>query len=198
MGVDGNGDGDTSDDDLTSEQKEAFSEDFSAFIMNNNERDIGSDGKFIDDRSGLLGAEDESSLRTATQFVGAALKDAGYGGPWSNVQRIAIVSKGVNQGVKAPRFVSAAQETYRGKSYFGMDYMVWPSTTAINGVSNVYVSPSNLARIMLHEFGHSAWILGYSRTERRHQAVDSWARTQLGAGGLGGGGCVATNGFPRC
>jgi hypothetical protein len=71
--VDGDGDGDTSDDDVPREIESRVERAFLAFIRANGGRDISS---FIKEVSGG-DEESETFLRVISQFVGAAMTDAG-------------------------------------------------------------------------------------------------------------------------
>ena len=194
--VDGNGDGDVSDDDLTSDQISAFGEHFSDFIDNNNGRNLSGDGKPIDNSEGLLSADNENTLRTASQFVGASLKDAGHGKAWRNVSRIVVSSSFKGGRVNGAAFVSAEQE-----GYFGTDSIRFPGVSPILEMTTnqFYSSPSDIARVLIHETGHSARLFGYTPIPTNHFTVDRWARGHLMQSGLGGGGCVRMNvHFPGC
>lgn len=85
VGVDGNGDGDVTGDDLNSVQKTSIERDYRNFILSHNGANIGGSG--VSSIEG--GTEDQrTTVRVATQFIGAATE---RGANWGGVRGISIV-----------------------------------------------------------------------------------------------------------
>lgn len=169
VGVDGNGDGNFKDHDLSRNQVNAFSNAYGGFIANHAGQNISGKGLAVAGND-----SDASTLRVATQFVGAALP-----GGWG---------KNVSVGIDNTNPDAAGSTYWRWRagepsagSYF----------TSVNmSYKNQRYNPSAIARTLLHERGHqSSSGQGVFMNDARHQAIDARARQQLQGYGLGGMGC---------
>ncbi|MBN8528596.1 MAG: RHS repeat-associated core domain-containing protein [Caulobacterales bacterium] len=175
--VDGNGDGDTRDDDLTREQESIIATHYRRFIRRNNGADLSRKGKRVVRGVGVSHV-DATMVRVASQFVGAAASEEGgrFAEKWAEIDYIEIRSRG---GALDP-IAGYGQDPY------GNNGIVF------TGVWRQGVTPSSasdIARIMLHETGHvfgvpfvDNWII--------HSSIDARARRMLRSYGLDGGGCV--------
>ena len=186
--VDGNGDLNSRDNDMTSRQIADFGRDHSKFIHRNNGADLGGAGKktysgYKSDAS-KPSADAVTRVRVASQFVGYASNQAGGRAKesWSKVSDI-VVTNSALRNFFGP--VAAAAAYYSdGTVDF---YMRRPSI-----LPSLIRSPSEVARIMFHEADHShdiTFLIIEGSTDRR-------ARKLMGVSGLGG--CSASNGFPGC
>jgi hypothetical protein len=174
VAVDGDGDGDTADEDLTREQISQFSTAYHDFIVSNPGRDIGDEGTIVTGTNGI-GESYVSSVRVASQFVGSRLR---YG--WQNttitVGSIDRKTLGRLDPIYDPR-------TGQVKSY---DLRIDPT---LAGMGN---NPSSTARVLTHEYLHRPDQLGptYSYSEQ-HLNIDNVARRLIKNWGLANGGCPA-------
>lgn len=190
VGVDGNGDGNVKDNDLTSGQKSKLGSDFHGAIVANNGRNISALGKPVsNDASNPATSGQIAMTRAVTQFVGASVRgDAAA--LWANVDR--VWTSGAHFFGRPNEFVrDALTSPSRGQIVLGQN-PGWFS-------GSLYNHPSDLARVLLHEMGHSATPGGF---EGR---VDTQARGLMKQYGLDGGGCSAVgmggfggSGFPGC
>lgn len=191
VGVDGNGDGNYKDNDLSRGQKSSVASAYHGAIVANRGRDISASGKPV---SGTASATDQAMTRVASQFVGNALTRGGgeLGRIWrqmgpitanKDVGPIASLlnwqpAAGVPLGWRPGRSISISG--HRGGLFN----------------SSIY-NPSDLARILLHEPRHylnGGVYLGAGA----HLSLDAAAREQLAREGLGGGGCQSLDGLPAC
>jgi RHS repeat-associated protein len=187
--VDGNGDGDTSDEDLTDEQIAQFAEDFADFIRDNDGADLSEYGKPV---RGSATEEQKNAVRVTSQFVGAAItnaRDRVQLAAWNRVSYIEANSRfgSVFRGAPAMIILNDDGQVYidiTGRSMGGFN-------------KNMYNSPSDLARFLIHEPRHLLYRRG-PMSRPAHLALDRSARDRLSIYGLGGGGCAAGFGFPGC
>ncbi len=185
--VDGDGDGNSRDNDLTRSQIGELSRSFSGFISNNTGADLKGYGKNV---TGTATASDKSFVRATSQFVGAAM--VGRGGQWKSswdrVQSIDAKKVGFFSGLintpayrdprnPGPLFLTGG---YLGDGFRG----------------NPYSHGSALARLLIHESLHSLHS-GLSHTE--HRRMDDSAIVFLKQSGLAGQGCPSRRGqFNGC
>jgi RHS repeat-associated protein len=176
--VDGDGDGDTTDDDLSDDQSALFGNHFYGFILDWPGRDISRDGKII---TGTGSSYEISMARVVSQFVGAYLHDLGGLAAWKWDQIGGV-------------YVTAHREYESNLSPAGLSNTGWiifsgswnpagSDGTLAWGFSH----PSNVARIMLHESDHSWGLFVYDIVG--HDYIDALARARLTDAGLQGGGC---------
>jgi RHS repeat-associated protein len=192
--VDADGDGRTDDHDLNSSQVEEIMNDFYGFIARYggstaNPLDLSSYGKTV---QGTATFADQSMVRAISQFVGGF---ANFGNnrqfteAWNAIQYIRADANSAARG--APSGLIA------GGTPWNPIMFIYLSGGFGNGSGqSVYGSPSDIARMLLHEPWHFFYRSGDSWAT--HQQIDNWARTALGALGLGGGGCRPVGGFPGC
>jgi RHS repeat-associated protein len=169
VGVDGNGDGNYKDKDLTSGQISMFSRAFGGFIAAHDHENISGKGVKIDGND-----HDSKMLRVTTQFVGASIP-----GGWRNHE--------INSSYLMDN--DTAGETYYEYHVGGPAGGTYH--TFINmGFKDHRSNPSSLARTILHEFGHR-WDQGGLMRDHseRHIAIDAQARWRLKHYGLDGMGC---------
>jgi RHS repeat-associated protein len=169
VNVDGNGDGNVRDKDLSKSQIRQFSNAYGGFIAANPNRSIGSDGLSVAGNN-----SDASTLRVATQFVGASVPSG-----WKNTQ----ISINNNLGSST----AGSTEWFRDR------------TTSKDGQYSISINmgwkdhrsnPSSLARTLLHEFGHRRDQGGmHTLHNSQHKAIDATARARVNQYGLGGMGC---------
>jgi RHS repeat-associated protein len=193
VGVDGNGDGNWKDKDLTSGQVSRLGSAFGKFIAENRGADLSRSGTATNG-DGTASVDQVNYARAVGQFVGHTL-----GGGWGNVTlTVSTRAAGSDSGENIPRVV------HRGQEYF-------PMTVNLKFM-DMNTNPSSLARSMFHGLGHKADYrihgdMVYWNSDPRHQIIDLWARTKLMQSGLGGGGCPAVGGglfgligpdFPGC
>jgi RHS repeat-associated protein len=139
--VDGNGDGNTSDDDLSRKEKARFSSSFWEFISKNNGRDISSFGRPV---SGTASQSEMAIARVTSQFVGAVMTDRGgvFSQSWAGVRDIRAntpflsIVRGEPANMDRNGTMEITGRTLGG--FFG----------------NPYNQPSPLARSMFHESLH--------------------------------------------
>ncbi|MBI1186070.1 MAG: hypothetical protein GC206_01790 [Alphaproteobacteria bacterium] len=200
VSVDGNGDGDVSDNDLSASQERAFANDFRGFILNNNGADISGAGKTV----GGTGSDAmQSSVRVTSQFVGAAIGASGDAGLQDTWRRLTGISVGSGGGA-APAMVGAVPPIWgadsRGNGVdlsFSSDLTSSQFRMVFTGrgffAGDFYGSPTNLARVMIHETLHGRYAV---RSQLQHRQLDAIARGYTSEFGLGHGGCWAGYGFP--
>ncbi|MCB2062010.1 MAG: RHS repeat-associated core domain-containing protein [Novosphingobium sp.] len=190
--VDGDGDGDVKDNDLSSRQKNRFARAFHGAIAANAGRDISGFGK---DVVGSASAGDKAMTRVTSQFIGASVT-GNAAKLWANVMYIkADARRYTGEAAAYEKALGARGEDLgRGRIVLGgrVGYV-------LGGYP--YDSPSNLARSLLHEMGHTP--VGREDGFYSHGAVDRRARELLRSYGLDGGGCwstsvLSTSGFPGC
>lgn len=160
-------------DDLTAGQLKKIGKDFTRFIQANNERDISGKGKNV---TGNASLSDKAMVSVVSQFVGASGLASGWGkvdsidaskrnylkfGPPAYYRPITIKGKDTGRGVI---FITGAPMGWLGGYLYGL--------------------PSDLARGLFHESGHTP--IGI---ERDHDLVDTNAKQALRKSGLDGGGC---------
>ncbi|MEG3088531.1 RHS repeat domain-containing protein [Sphingomonas sp. PB4P5] len=169
VGVDGNGDGNFKDNDLSSGQKSAFASAYGGFIGSHNGRNISGNGLKVDG-SGT----DASTLRVATQFVGSVA-------PWAkNVGIYIDNSNGDKAGNTSWSRRAGEPEAGTYRTSINMNY------------KNQRNNPSALARTLFHERGHQSRAgQGVFMVNDAHRAIDARARQQTKASGLGAMGCPA-------
>lgn len=177
--VDGNGDGNTKDNDLTKEQKVALGRDFGGFIAAHNGANLSGDGAKVSGGS----AQDQSMLRVVSQFVGAA-----YHGWNSNVS----LHVGDSEDLSYAQYGVLVEQGYK----------VSDDTSGVTQGRDIYVNsddrvqflnPSELARTLLHERFHVGGPSILTRAE--HMRLDDMAISRLKAAGLAGGGCRSFGGI---
>ncbi|MEP2990046.1 MAG: RHS repeat-associated core domain-containing protein, partial [Parasphingorhabdus sp.] len=166
-------------DDLTSDQIDQFSKDFRTAIQAHNGTDISNAGKPISgDHSDLS----RSAFYSVTsQFVGAVINRWGSSSlqsAWSRIARIHMDDR------------LTSPTAYIGGTWF--NGVIAVNTTSKRGLLNK--SPSNLARVLLHESEHQIW----GATFGDHLEQDAKARRNLKKFGLDAGGCIAHSIFPGC
>jgi hypothetical protein len=178
--VDGNGDGNSRDNDLNPSQTRAFGRDFTGFINENSGSDIGNAG--VNNISG--GSEDQQVMaRVTSQFIGAATQ---RGSNWRSVTGIVITDSGGMARAKFGPGRTAGQVAGDDRGYAD----IW-------GSGNIFLNsdhrgqfnrPSWLARTLLHERNHFSH-RGADLFGGLHGRIDANARNLLNGMGLGGGGC---------
>jgi RHS repeat-associated protein len=170
-------------DDLSSKQLNSIGKDFSKSIIANNGADISKEGKPI---SGDGSLSDKSFTSVVSQFVGSS----GLARGWGKVDQIDVSARNYWKWGE-----DASYNAYKANASRGVIFITG-SPSGWSG-SYLYNSPSNMARALFHEVGHTP--LG---RESDHSSVDTTARRNLGLSGLGGGGCwrygVPGGGFPGC
>jgi len=186
--ADGDGDGNSRENDMTSRQVADFGRAHAKFIHNNNGADLTSYGKktyggYADDKKSPS-ADAVTRVRVATQFVGYASNKAGGRAQesWQRVSSVVVTNTAL-QGRFGP--LTAGGQYY---SDGNVDmFMGRPSV-----LPSVIGDPSDVARILFHEYDHSH----DNRFFVNEQATDRRAREMMGISGLGG--CSALNNFPGC
>lgn len=169
--VDGNGDGDTSDDDLTEDQIKLLAEAYGAFIAANDGADLGDEGTKVSGGS----EADRSLIRAASQFVGANLENG-----WQNT---AIVLTNLGAGE------AGRMDYLRNSRYPDGVFLLNINPSEANHGSN----PSSVARTLTHEYSHRGAMSVRGHT-RAHRALDDRAKARIKKWGLAGMGCPALGG----
>ena len=185
VSVDGNGDGNTKDNDLTRSQKNSFSKAFGSYIMNNNGADLSGSGA----RS-VSGFNDTiaSNIRVTSQFVGHASD-----GALSNVHIRFLSSK------------SSRANTEGGSVLYNRDGTIKAHRQFINFSPRAHgdsFNPSDYARTLFHEIEHQygrgpgskGYYIGGGASNPLHMEIDNTARANLKRHGLDGMGCTAFGG----
>ncbi len=186
--VDGNGDGDTSDDDLSRKQKKAFTKAFGSYIRNNNGADISSYGTKIIFNSSGASDEQVSTARVGTQFIGA-----------SNGKKFPV-NLNLTTGANAKSSGYAGSTTFIGVTYNPYGTLGKPPHPQEIGINIdkafLFSNPSDLARTLQHELGHLSKS-GYAKDGfgLAHKRVDARAITHIKRTGLADGGCRRIGGF---
>jgi RHS repeat-associated protein len=186
--VDYDDDKDGSDDDMTDSQAAEVRSNYGGFIsMYGGRRSQPLSLVFFGkDVSGTNTLEALGRLRIASQFIGysaAVGNSPEFRRVWSSFDRI-VSNRGESGAPELMEQVFTPTHIER-----------WIN---IPGDSRAMSTLSDIARALLHE----PWHLIY--TNRRpdymtmHPVIDAWARSQLGALGLAGGGCRPIGGFPGC
>lgn len=189
--VDGDGDGEVDDDDLTNKQQLKFGRDFSEFISENAGENISEDGlKFSlvpgEEGGSLMGEQNEKDLtlgRVTSQFVGAALPE-GFDDK----------ATGALSYRSGSRYGAGAAHNVKDRNGNSRPEIV----IYINNAGNR--SPSSMARTMFHESGHivSGVAEQMQTGTQAHIQLDDKAKSQLRQSGLAGGGCPAIGPYGGC
>ena len=183
VGVDGNGDGDVNDHDLTRQQVASLANDFRGFILNNNRNNISRSGATVFGQD----QNEENMTRAVSQFVGAAMR----AGHWPRGMQLQITN---SEGIRVAEY-GAGLPGFSGRG-------TWAYSDPLSDV--IYLNrdqrghmqnPSWLARTLLHEQQHF-FLRDYNR--HQHELMDSNARSLLRSFGLDGGGCPAIGTYPAC
>lgn len=180
VGVDGNGDGNVKDNDLTSGQKSKLSSAYGSFIAQHNGQNISSFGKPI------TGSGDTTMARASSQFVGAAIAGSGDKNLQAGWSKLGSIWLGRDPAAGAPAWGD-------GVSRIGID----PNSRWFRA------GPSDIARMMFHEtyhlgFGDRWGASNFWYFWGQHSDLDDLAKRQLKASGLDGGGCLPNSPFSGC
>ncbi len=175
VGVDGNGDGNTKDNDLTKNQINAISSAFRGFITSHNGADLSKSGANVTGGSD----NDQNFARAVSQFVGFSV------GGWDNTLIDLTPGRLNSQTASTTEYWEHREHSY--------EKMAHGYSTPINmGWKGHRTNPSELARTMLHERLHHYDRFGMvAIINDLHLALDAEARRLLMKYGLGGGGCSA-------
>ncbi|HYW15348.1 MAG TPA: RHS repeat-associated core domain-containing protein, partial [Allosphingosinicella sp.] len=175
VGVDGNGNGSSRDNDLSRAQTKAFSRAYGGFISNHRNADLSKQGASVGGKS-----HDATMLRVATQFVGGALP-----GAFKNFEIY------INNNLDSDTAASTDWIRYGGGDGPGT------YTTQVNMEWKGHrTNPSELARTLFHEIGHHRDRFGMvTPNNSLHQRLDAAARRAVMRNGLGGMGCSAVGGY---
>ena len=189
--VDGNGDGNSKDHDLTMSQIESLGNDFHSFIVNHNGDDLSKNGADVFGDGAT--SQNGNFIRAVSQFVGSA------SGGWNGV--------GIQMGnSKTMRVLSGNQNLDSSDAGIATVLNNHPVIGLNTDVSATFASGGNAARALLHESLHLKYP-GFEFTVSSHQWIDTEARRLLKVYGLGDGGCNAVGGlfgtdwfasFPAC
>ncbi|MEQ1709496.1 MAG: RHS repeat-associated core domain-containing protein [Terricaulis sp.] len=187
VNVDGNGNGDSSDVDLTPAQIRMLAAAFREFIYLNDEADLKYRGATIGYGFSLL---DENLVRAVSQFIGANLRRGGWG------DTVIYGGNYLGRDVAGQAHWERQREVGRGVYSIKLN-MNW---------GDHRTNPSGLARTMIHEYLHRRDNMGMEfRNSPVHQAIDAEARRRLVIYGLAGGGCAPVGGhwpfppsYPGC
>jgi hypothetical protein len=163
--VDGDGDGDTSDDDLAEDQIQLLAEAYGGFIAANDGADLGDQGTTVSGGS----QADRSLIRAASQFVGANLPNG-----WQNT-RIIIKNLGEGEAARMDR------------QWTPVDMFLLNINPGEAGHSS---NPSSIARTLTHEFLHRDNMTFRFNTSA-HRRLDDRAKALIKKWGLAGMGCPA-------
>jgi RHS repeat-associated protein len=187
--VDGDGNGDSKDDDLTRSQVNALSREYRTYIGANNGADLGSFGKnVVTEGNGGEYVNDITPngkmYRVVSQFVGAATQgNSDFQAQWEGVKGI------VNEPSR-----------YFGLGKAGLDSDGWIRILA--PMSGITAHPSWMARIFIHETGHVGQGTDFFTNAYMffagHGIMDDTAKQILKDSGLGDGGCPKEAGFSGC
>ncbi len=171
---------------MTNSQKSELGDQFHDFIAANIGEDITNYGKHVYDANGNSMSSSNinaSMLRAVSQFVGVAEVSEGDA---SAARWKGVVGIQYNRGGPRPTA--------------GLDP---DNVIEMNSLIDQFMnSPSNPARIMMHEklhFGEpTTQFEAFRSWLYYHQILDNQAKSLLKASGLAGGGCVGYVGFSRC
>lgn len=172
--VDGNGDGEVTDNDLTYSQISTMSNDFATYIQNNSGRNISTAGATV------IGADNDQTrfIRAVSQFVGDAM------GGWNGV----TIQMGDSDLLKR------ASGSHVGSETRGL-YIKELNMIGINTDSpSTFTKAGNAGRTLIHEQLHKRYP-GAFLSRQTHRSLDKMARGMLSSYGLGDGGCEAIGGF---
>jgi len=188
--VDGNGDGNVTDNDLSAAQIEAFATAFSDFIDQFNGRNLSEFGLSV---FGNATFDQLNMLRVTSQFVGASIDFLGTQGlqdAWASVNRLEGQDRFLSFLAIAPFFTS--------QTNYNTSFTITITGRSMGGFNrNLYDDPSALARGILHELGH-VYFAQQGNYSPPHLGIDNAARYNLQNFGLDSGGCPAGFGFPSC
>ncbi len=189
VGVDGNGNGLTSDNDLTFAQQQRYIRDFYSFISGYGTPDGLRISQFGLPVIGSGNADQMTDVRVTTQFVGAAINFGGYSGlqaVWDDITFIIAKKEGIGTTI------TAASSCHIGKCNSTGTYFTFSGSAGRSSLTTLYGSPSNLARAILH--ARLITVCFQARSERFTRSLIAGAQRPWRMG-LGGGGCVAISGF---
>ena len=180
--VDGDGNGNAKEDDMSPHEIARFSAQFHEFILRNNGRNLTSNGRSVD---GPASESEKVVMRVTLQFFGAALKDG-------------IVSFPDNRMISA---WNDLKSVWLGQNPRKSNLPAWSdgvSRMGIDPTSKWFMpGPSNIARMIAHEL--MDWGVGeMSYLRPIHMYNDLQARNFIKRSGLGDGGCLANPPFPAC
>jgi RHS repeat-associated protein len=189
--VDGNGDGNVKDADLSRSQINSLASDFHSFIVAHDGQDISKNGLFVSETH-----EVGNMVRAVTQFVGTAI----LGGWPANAFVQFIDSKRIPDLTGG--FADYGTPMFTIK-YTGKDGVVAHQIWINNDSLGHFRKPGNVARALFHEHEH---ILRDYFPVKDERALDRRALRRLWMSGLMDGGCDAVNpsffglsaDFPSC
>jgi hypothetical protein len=178
VGVDGNGDGNTKDNDLTKTQVQTLARDFRTFISAHNGGDLSKSGAEV---FGDGAQSDKGNfVRAVSQFVGSA------GGGWNGVG-IQMTDSASMRSMTGDTTIDSSTRGY----FFPHDAN---KAVLVNADSqSTFTSGGNAARTLIHERLHDTW--GTALSKGVHRALDAEARRLLTTYGLGSGGCESVGGW---
>jgi hypothetical protein len=191
--VDGDGDGETSDNDLTSNQESQLASAFRDFIVEHRGQDISANGLVINNYRNSVETDNVNMFRAVSQFVGTAR------GGWSDATYSLTVG--------------TAQAFKEGGVLASSDYPAWTNRAGRDGVAtkmSMYFrpyhddlrGPSNISRAIIHETLHREAPLPGTFREilfnmfGGHERLDARARQLNVSYGLGM--CGSSGGIPAC
>jgi hypothetical protein len=177
---------------LTDGQINQLERAFSGFISRNNGRDLKSFGKSV---IGSETSDNKNMVRAVTQFVGAAASDAGgqIRQNWAEIPVVRVELPGQIRSLESiPPWNRPA--AFMAREDNSMAFTGWYDGR------NLFGSPSNIARLMIHETMHRRddWTTSPLLGPFAHQWLDQDAKSFLQQQGLAGEGCWAWKGFGGC
>jgi hypothetical protein len=198
--VDGDNDGNARErNDLSIGQARRFSQSYHDFLTRNgNGQDISAYGKPVATNDGSP-AERVATTRVASQFVGYAITHLGshvrgLQEAWNSVTDIDVRS---DFGNRSP---GEYLGTNRGPGLqWRTGQIIIYGGYGFGNTRSIYKSPSDLARLLLHEPLHFYWDQGNVPADsyvEKHHDIDAWARRNTAIVGFGR--CASIGGFPAC
>ena len=196
VGVDGDGDGEYRDRDLTSSQESAIARAFAGFIHTYGRgQNLSPYGKTVE---GSASASEKAMVRVASQFVGYVAtrgvsrhdNNATADRLEADWARISHIQAERNFGSQRP----AAELLTDGSRY----WIHMRGGFGPGDPRSIYDFPSDIVRVIFHETMHIRFPDDFRHPQQlaRHQGVDRWARETTTGTGLGR--CQAAAGFPAC
>jgi hypothetical protein len=142
------------------------------------------------DVTGDASEDDKNMTRAVSQFVGSTM-NAKSG--WDKIRYIRADSDKGAFGRATPSSCGG-QAAIACQGKIGGVEMIWITGGRWNTFSGTSYAPSQLARILAHEVGHS--VLGtLFDNEARHRQLDRDAKRHIKNYGLDGGGCSGSSAF---
>ena len=196
--VDGDGDGNARERDMSPALVNSLSSSFHQLIVANDGRDLSGYARQV---VGNATMADKRRVYAIAQFVGASFRGTTYAAAWASITHIDARADqgrmGYIQGSLSSRPGALASMSISPNGPKTSYITITGQRLSFFSGSFYSNSPSDIARGLIHESLHHIYGRRVLPTWEHHQ-LDRNARAHLLRTGLGGDGCLPVRGFPGC